>query len=206
MLTSQQCRMARAALNLGIRDLAKIADVSPNTIARLERGENLHKRTQDYLRGALELQGLTFVERHAVSAWGGDGVRLGDDQQKSQMARVIDAMWNLPDDAEANLYDAILDFYDQYFDVLDAEGREPDVWERDGLNFALGFMNRSDPVHARGLLSVAITPPDNQSPTHPFSAERVAATDGLDVVYFRRSVEQLRARGMVERPIQEKRS
>ena len=36
-----QSKMARAALDLGVRDLAQIAKVSPDTIARLERGRRI---------------------------------------------------------------------------------------------------------------------------------------------------------------------
>ncbi len=196
MLTAQQCKMARAALDLGVRDLAEIAEVSPNTIARLERGERLHLRTLKYLRGALELQGVSFVDRHAISAWGGDGVRVGDDRQRSSMAAVIDAMWNLPDD-EDELYGAILDFYTLYLDEVVGEGRELDAWEREGLNLALMRMNRSDPLRARALLPMAITPPDNQSKDYPFSPQRIAETAEMDIPYFRRCVEQLRARGRI---------
>ncbi|WP_223252618.1 helix-turn-helix domain-containing protein [Paracoccus mutanolyticus] len=37
--------MARVATGLGIRELAALADVSPNTISRLERGEDLRPGT-----------------------------------------------------------------------------------------------------------------------------------------------------------------
>jgi transcriptional regulator with XRE-family HTH domain len=196
MLTAQQCKMARAALNIGVRDLAKIAEVSPNTIARLERGENLHLRTLKFLRGALELQGVSFVARHSISAWGGDGVRVGDDRQRSSMALVIDAMWNLPND-EDELYAAILDFYDLYLQEVIDEARELDPWERWGLNQALNRMKRSDPIRARALLPMAITPPDNQSPDYPFSQARIDETKLLDLAYFRLCVDQLRARGRI---------
>lgn len=53
--------MARVATGLGLRDLAKIADVSPNTISRLERGEELRNSTIDALRNALERSGVTFL-------------------------------------------------------------------------------------------------------------------------------------------------
>ncbi len=71
-MTSQQCRMARAGLGLGVRDLAALADVSTNTIARLERGEALYPRTVDAIRSALEAAGVEFIEQNG----GGPGVRL----------------------------------------------------------------------------------------------------------------------------------
>lgn len=56
-----QCKMARVATGLGLRELAAIADVSPNTISRLERGEALRNSTIDALRNALEKAGVTFL-------------------------------------------------------------------------------------------------------------------------------------------------
>jgi transcriptional regulator with XRE-family HTH domain len=64
--------MARAALELGVRDLADIAKVSPNTVARLERGENLLERTAEIIRSALERAGVEFIDENG----GGPGVRL----------------------------------------------------------------------------------------------------------------------------------
>jgi transcriptional regulator with XRE-family HTH domain len=56
-----QCRMARAALGLGIRELAIAAKVSLDTVARFERGEELKERTIDALRYALEAAGVEFT-------------------------------------------------------------------------------------------------------------------------------------------------
>ncbi|MGN7770777.1 helix-turn-helix domain-containing protein [Phyllobacterium sp. 22552] len=67
-----QCRMARAALGLGVRDLAKLADVSPDTIARLERGEKLKDETVLNIATALENAGVIFVAENGEGA----GVRL----------------------------------------------------------------------------------------------------------------------------------
>ena len=67
-----QCKMARVALGIGVRDLAKLADVSPDTIARLERGEVLKDRTVAAVRAALEAAGVEFIPENG----GGAGVRL----------------------------------------------------------------------------------------------------------------------------------
>ncbi len=56
-----QCRMARAALGLGIRDLAAAAKVSIDTVARFERGEVLKERTIEALQRALEAAGVEFT-------------------------------------------------------------------------------------------------------------------------------------------------
>jgi transcriptional regulator with XRE-family HTH domain len=67
-----QCKMARAALGIGVRELADKAKVSPDTIARLERGEELRERTIDAIRAALEAAGVIFIPENG----GGAGVRL----------------------------------------------------------------------------------------------------------------------------------
>ena len=72
-LSAIQSKMARAATGLGIRDLAKRAGVSPDTIARLERGEELKSSTVEVIRTALEAAGVEFIAENG----GGVGVRLG---------------------------------------------------------------------------------------------------------------------------------
>jgi hypothetical protein len=67
-----QCRMARAALEWGIRDLAKAALVSHDTIIRFERGEELKPRTVDAIREAFARHGVEFIPENG----GGPGVRL----------------------------------------------------------------------------------------------------------------------------------
>jgi transcriptional regulator with XRE-family HTH domain len=56
-----QCRMARTAVGLGIRELAAAAKVSMDTIARFERGEALKERTIEALQRALEAAGIEFT-------------------------------------------------------------------------------------------------------------------------------------------------
>lgn len=71
-MNAAQSRMARAATGLGVRDLATAAGVSPNTVARLERGEELRPATIAAIRAALEAAGVDFIEENG----GGPGVRL----------------------------------------------------------------------------------------------------------------------------------
>ncbi|MFK8250668.1 helix-turn-helix domain-containing protein [Ancylobacter terrae] len=67
-----QCRMARVAVNWGVRDLAKAAGVSVDTVSRLERGETLLPRTVEAIQRALEAAGVIFVDEDGE----GPGVRL----------------------------------------------------------------------------------------------------------------------------------
>ena len=67
-----QCRMARAALGWGVRDLAAAAKVSLDTVARFERGEELKERTVEAIQRALEGGGIEFIDANG----GGAGVRL----------------------------------------------------------------------------------------------------------------------------------
>jgi predicted transcriptional regulator len=64
--------MARAALELGVRDLADLAGVGQATISRLERGETLRDSTVDGIRTALEKAGVIFIDENGEGA----GVRL----------------------------------------------------------------------------------------------------------------------------------
>jgi len=75
MISASQSRMARAALNLGVRDVAEAAGVSTNTITRLERGEELLPRTVADIRAAFESAGVIFLD-DGQSIDGGPGVRL----------------------------------------------------------------------------------------------------------------------------------
>ena len=56
-----QCRMARAAVGYGVRELAAAAKVSVDTVARFERGEELKERTIEALQRALEAAGVEFT-------------------------------------------------------------------------------------------------------------------------------------------------
>lgn len=60
-MNAAQCRMARAALQIGIRDIAKMAQVAPGTISRLEAGEELKPRTIEAIRHAFEKAGVAFT-------------------------------------------------------------------------------------------------------------------------------------------------
>ena len=57
-----QCRMARAALRIGVRELAEAACVSTSTISKLERGESLMSRTAQAVKRALEARGIEFFD------------------------------------------------------------------------------------------------------------------------------------------------
>jgi transcriptional regulator with XRE-family HTH domain len=66
--------MARAALGLGVRELAEKAKVSPSTITRLEAGEELKPRTVEAIQRIFEAEGIEFTNGHAP------GVRLKRDK------------------------------------------------------------------------------------------------------------------------------
>ena len=73
MITGDQIRMARAALKLGVRDLAEKASVAPMTISRIENGQSGGQGdTLRKIQRALEAAGVEFIEENG----GGPGVRL----------------------------------------------------------------------------------------------------------------------------------
>ena len=76
MIFSVQCKMARSALGWGMRELAKAADVSPDTIVRFERGDVLQPRTVKAIADVLEAAGVVFIDQNG----NGPGVRLRDRQ------------------------------------------------------------------------------------------------------------------------------
>jgi transcriptional regulator with XRE-family HTH domain len=78
ILRPVQCRMARAALGMGVRELAASAKVSVDTVARFERGEELKERTVDALQRAIEAAGIQLLDENG----GGPGVRLRKRHQK----------------------------------------------------------------------------------------------------------------------------
>ncbi len=56
-----QLRMARAAVGWGVRELAKKAGVTANTVTRIENGADAKKSTMDRLQHALETAGIEFT-------------------------------------------------------------------------------------------------------------------------------------------------
>lgn len=64
--------MARAALKLGVREVAAAARVSPATITRIEADMPANASTLSAIRTALEAAGVIFVDENGQ----GPGVRL----------------------------------------------------------------------------------------------------------------------------------
>jgi transcriptional regulator with XRE-family HTH domain len=73
VVTSAQVRMARAALNWTVRDLADATGLHRNTITNIEVGRYGGDRaTLSKIRMVLEAAGLEFIDENG----GGPGVRL----------------------------------------------------------------------------------------------------------------------------------
>lgn len=72
MITGTQLRMARAALKIGVRDVGRLAKVSPATVTRIEAGQPANSSTLEAIRIALEGAGIEFIPENG----GGEGVRL----------------------------------------------------------------------------------------------------------------------------------
>jgi predicted transcriptional regulator len=80
MLSSGQIRGARAILRLGQADLAEAADVSLETIKRIESMEGelrIRLDTLTKIKAALEKAGIEFIAENG----GGSGVRLRKPQR-----------------------------------------------------------------------------------------------------------------------------
>jgi len=61
LMKAVQLRMARAAVGWGVRDLAKQAGVTANTVTRIENGADAKQSTMDALQRALEAAGVEFT-------------------------------------------------------------------------------------------------------------------------------------------------
>jgi len=78
-VTSAQVRMARAALNWTVRDLAEAAHLHRNTITNIETGRYAgDAATLAVIESALKRAGVEFIDENG----GGPGVRLRKRQQK----------------------------------------------------------------------------------------------------------------------------
>lgn len=72
-MTPSQCRMARAALQIGVRKLAELSGLSSMTITRFENGHSSGApETIAAMRSALEAAGVEFIAENG----GGPGVRV----------------------------------------------------------------------------------------------------------------------------------
>lgn len=75
-MTPEQLRMARAAVRLGVRELAQEAGVSFTTISRYETEKGgLQHSSAEAIRKALEARGIRFIDNGQVAI--GAGVTLG---------------------------------------------------------------------------------------------------------------------------------
>ena len=78
-VTSAQVRMARAALNWTVRDLAEATHLHRNTITNIETGRYVgDAATLSAIEGVLRRAGVEFIDENG----GGPGVRLRKRQQK----------------------------------------------------------------------------------------------------------------------------
>ena len=75
-MTPGQARAARALLKLGVRDVAELAKVTPNTVSRVEQDEAGPRGPQpvtiEAIKRAYENAGVQFIPENG----GGAGVRL----------------------------------------------------------------------------------------------------------------------------------
>jgi len=74
-MTPAQLRMARAALKIGVRDLAELAGVTTATITRFENERGgLNSVTTAKIKSSLTTAGIIFIDSNG----NGPGVRLRD--------------------------------------------------------------------------------------------------------------------------------
>lgn len=82
MITPEQCRAARALVDLSREELADLSGTAHRTIVDFERGARQPRApTLEALRSALERAGVTFLAAGQQVA-GGAGVRLATTNKK----------------------------------------------------------------------------------------------------------------------------
>jgi transcriptional regulator with XRE-family HTH domain len=64
-MTPVQIKMARAAVGWGVRELAKKAGITANTVTRIENGSDAKQSTIEAIRRALEAAGVEFTNGDA---------------------------------------------------------------------------------------------------------------------------------------------
>lgn len=67
LISASQCRMARAALGMSMRELAAAAGVSVNTLSRIEGDGNVTSRTLAKVQAILARSGVVFRRDGSVS-------------------------------------------------------------------------------------------------------------------------------------------
>ena len=72
MITSEQCRAARALLNWTQADLAERVSISSVSIRAFEKGGEMRDSNRKLIRFTLEQAGVAFIAENG----GGAGVRL----------------------------------------------------------------------------------------------------------------------------------
>ena len=85
MIDPQQVRMARAALNIGVRDLAGMIEAAPSTLTRFETGKGgLQSGTMSKIKAALEARGVVFLDDGGQ----GSGIRWAAPKREADSDRL----------------------------------------------------------------------------------------------------------------------
>jgi transcriptional regulator with XRE-family HTH domain len=61
-MNSDQARMARALVQLGVREIAAQASVTPNTISRIENGSDPKQSTIEAVKAVYVALGVQFLD------------------------------------------------------------------------------------------------------------------------------------------------
>lgn len=67
-LTPQACRAARALLGWSAKELVAAAKVSPNTVSRIENGEDVQAPTEAKVVAAFEAAGVEILNGEGTGA------------------------------------------------------------------------------------------------------------------------------------------
>jgi transcriptional regulator with XRE-family HTH domain len=92
---ASQFRGARAMAGLKVAELARKADVAPNTIVRIEGGRNVSPRSLAAVQGALEASGIEFLD-HGIKMKPDVRADADIEEKVAQVLRLAEQIASLP--------------------------------------------------------------------------------------------------------------
>ncbi len=96
-VVSSQFRGARAMAGLKVADLARKAQVAPNTIVRIEGGRKVSPRSLAAVQEALEASGIEFLDRGIRMRADAESDREQEVERKvARILRLADQIRSLP--------------------------------------------------------------------------------------------------------------